>query len=541
MSPITSHIATIAPARWVPWALFLLCLLHRSIQLWVSWPQLSRHLVNVDQLMQLIPAAVWRENFTSGWLFLQQAPPLPNLVYGSLAWLFADKADLTLAILVLQILLAGITIAVFSSLLFRLRLPAWACFLLPLVLFLSSDLIMMEYHSNGHFYYEQATMLLCLLATHSALTYLNSRQLRTLLLLGLWIALLVLTRSTFSYFPLVAAIWVLWVSVSQRPRRLAVFFLPILLLQGAWALKNYIVYDYFTIASSSWGGANARTGDIRRGGGEDVHRWMDSQEPFCEETWWQMARQYKLPIFFFPNKQLMLEYPQPEAVLEANQRAARERGELVFYDTATLRMYSQCLQRVYVRYWLAHPRQTLDNVWGSYQLFWLPIREFAARHPNNLLQPSIQEGNWPDLSAWARFALSEFSGGGYQLGYLDMTNLPKFFSYEDATVLALPAFPLLMQALNLLLVHGLLVFAAAYFVVRRGLPVGEVWCQLSFPLLCIFYVAVMTSLVEYGENMRFRMEVEPLIWAVAAVVLREFYLWLCRVVEGRHRPPGASS
>lgn len=520
----------------IPLLLFGVCLVHRLLQLTLLWPGLIEHPLRADHVMQLLPAAIWREHFAAAALYLQQAPPLPNFIFGAFAWLFAQDWQLTLALLCLQILLACCSIALFSSLLLRFGLPNWVCLLAPVILFFGGDIVVMEYNVMGQFFYEQGTMLLCLLACHSALSYQRSGSLRALLLLGLWVALLALNRSTFSYFALPVLLWVIAFTRQNRLAAIIVFLVPVLLLHGGWSLKNKLVYGYSSIATSSWGGANARTGDVRRSGGEQVVQWMQQQPPLCEPQWWHMVSQYRRPIFFFPDKAAINAFAQPRSVLESNQRMATARGQQVFFDTETIRLYSACWQRIYMRYWLQHPLVTLEGAWRSYQIFWLPIREFVARNPIPIAPQEIQDSNVPAPDLWLRQALRELYDNHYYAVHMDLELLPKPFAYKKTRLWVLPFAPLVLESAFFLVIHvaGLyFLFALVYPPLRRRWPE---WMSLVFPLLCIAYVAGLTSLVEFGENMRFRLEVVPLIWAVCLVALRGIGLWLGQRVApmGKH-------
>lgn len=524
-------------AYTIPAVLFVSCLVHRSIQLYLLWPELVKHLLRADNVMQLLPAEIWREHFGAALLYLQQAPPIPNLVYGILAWLIADPQTLTLAVLFLQMGLACTSIALFSSLLLRLGLPRWSCLAIPAILFFGGDMVVMEYNAMGHFFYEQSTMLLCLLACHSALTYQRTASMRSVVQIGLWVALLALTRSTFSYFALPVALWIVLVSRPVRAAALVAFLVPVLLLQGGWSLKNLLVYGYWSVATSSWGGANARTGDIRRSGGTDMLRWLAEQEQeqgrFCDMASWEMAKWYKQAIFFFPNKDRVLSFPQPEEVLQANRRMAEARGRMVFFDTETFRLYSQCLQRIYLRYWLHNPGETLKGAWRSYQVFWLPIREFAARNPIPVTPPSVQEHNRPAPLAWLRQAVVELAEGGYRYAHLDLNEKPFPFAYEDGSLLVIPTLPLLLQTVNMFVFHGALLYLLVGAISRPARLRDGILLQFGFPMLCILYVASLTSLVEYGENMRFRIEVEPLIWLISALAISQMFRQVRAARQGR--------
>jgi len=55
----------------------------------------------------------------------------------------------------------------------------------------------------------------------------------------------------------------------------------------------------------------------------------------------------------------------------------------------------------------------------------------------------------------------------------------------------------------------------------------------GFLILIYLYLAGVSSLVEYGENMRFRLEVEPIIWAIALATLRVIWQLLHKIKPRR--------
>ena len=139
--------------------------LHRGVLFYLYFDDL-RHLVRTHRdwlTWQYLSVPALSDHFWSSILYLQQTPPIPNMILGAFMHVFGWPFGVAYACIVLQ---AGISIAS-AMLLFRLlcRLtrpsPAWCA--VALVFLLSSDLLILEYNSLGQTFYENHTMLLLLL------------------------------------------------------------------------------------------------------------------------------------------------------------------------------------------------------------------------------------------------------------------------------------------------------------------------------------------------------------------------------------------
>ena len=181
---------------------------------------------------------------------------------------------------------------------------------------------------------------------------------------------------------------------------------------------------------------------------------------------------------------------------------------------------------------MQHPAQTLEGAWKSYLVFWLPVREFAVRNPIPIAPVDYQQADHPTPLVWLRQAMRELVANEYRSAWLDLDKWPTPYSYEQAWVRVVPALPMVMHAVNLVVAHAALAVFLYLLLFRFGtLRRGTGW-ELSFPVLAIAYVATLTSLVEWGENMRFRLEVEPLIWTFSVVSLYTLWRYLRRRAAG---------
>jgi hypothetical protein len=163
-------------------------------------------------------------------------------------------------------------------------------------------------------------------------------------------------------------------------------------------------------------------------------------------------------------------------------------------------------------------------------MFWFPIRQFQVARPFPL---RIEMDTYPEGIHWFRALHDSWRewGENYSIRQTTMFLVePKPSDYAPAKVITLPFFTSFISAFNCVLLHSMPLLLLFAWLVRRQLtwPKG-----FSFLLLIYCYLAGLSSAVEFGENMRFRVDVEPIIWVICAVVVGQ---WL-RCILGAARWP----
>jgi hypothetical protein len=500
-------------------ALLFIGIIHRVLQLWLLWPQLAISIMQTtnNQMMQLLPQAMMQEHPWWGVWFLQQAPPIPNVMWAGALALFSAPFNLAIALILLNALFSSLTAVLMALLFYRVGANWWLGLLLSMLFLLGGDLLLLEYHTMGQFFYETLTMLLCVLSCHCALSLVRSGDRRFALYLGLCVAALALSRASFSLFWPVVLLWLCAVGFWRRPLVLAAFLLPVLLLHGGWSVKNYWVHGYWSWSTSSWGGANIQRGERTRNG-LMFNEWMALQPPICPSPWHELTVK---PPFYFGLIPESWGNDLPAQVAERDRYIAEKRGHSADLDSVAAREWSKCLVKEFLYYWQDHPELLIGGTWRSYQVFWLPIRQFSVTQPFPL---------WPRMDAYAegihwsrslRDAWSEW-GGDYSIRQVPIAfELPNVSDYAPVTIIALPFFFSAISALNFALLHSLPLLIAClwYWKVEARWPRG-----CSFFLLIYCYLAGFTSVVEYGENMRFRIEVEPIIWVMSILIASRWWV-----------------
>jgi hypothetical protein len=510
-----------AAARgWIlPITIVLAGVLHRATVLAMHADAL-RDLVaqNADSLTwQYLPVSALTEQLASALLYLQQTPPLPHVVLGLAAKSFGWPYGTAYTLIVVQVgVSTASAVLLFALLNDALARPilSWA---IALVFLLSSDLLVMEYNYFGQTLYENLAMLLLL-----ANVWFYGRLVRrpgagNALGLALTASGLALTRASFSYYFIVPAAFlaarVIRQGFGKPARRLLVAFLCGLSLQLAWIGKQCVVYGTCSVATSSWAGINFAIGLARVGQHRAFLRSiLDAREAYPE--WFvRMIAAHGLVHWHPPT---FAEYvpPSVRAQDDAIQLALHQRNRSE--NSIGQRLVADLYLRAYVRFAVRHPRIIADKFLHSYELFWQPIRDYSALYlaPLNVVPETRHAFH---VRPALRTAIRELRGGNQYV----MTGPWRQKAGRPTRFLTIPGLPALVRVVNVLVLHTVAPFLLAWSLLafarapRLVLPAGYL-----YPLAAYAYGALVMNLGEHGENMRFRLSVEPVIWLVSAYSLR---------------------
>jgi len=331
-------------------------------------------------------------------------------------------------------------------------------------------------------------------------------------LLGLAVAMLALTRASYSYFALIPLGMLLLIKPRPRLTHVLAFAAPVLLLHGGWALKNFIVYDYVAASTSTWKGCNFAAGLERLGMIDELRRSIGDHLDEHPAWYGRMVRQQGVAIW---NPPFYREYVPPEV----RQRDVAIAATIMDKPKNSVGQRLVCQQNM-VAYWrfvLSHPGRA-SRVWSrAYAAFWLPPGYFLGRagDPFRLDRVII---NSLDLLGTVKMLL----GGGLPEQAHVITVKGAKTQFQPTRLPALQTLPHLARLLNLLCVHllapGLLLLSAVGRW-RRWPGVGP--HPLLLVLVAVYvYAAVVHNLPEYEENMRFRLNVGPVVWLISAYCLK---------------------
>lgn len=496
--------------------LALLVLVHRLVLFATLQPHFDALIALRPELLtwQFLPVPLLRDHLATALLYLQQNPPLPQLMLGVALKVAAFPQQSAYLLVALQALIATATALLLYGLLLRVpigRVPAW---LLAATFALSADLILLEYNSFGQTFYENLCMPLLLGVIWWFRRAAANRQRRDFVVLGLFVATLALSRASFGYFFLPLAAALLLTGAGMRATLL--FLVPVLVLQGGWTLKNLALYDYVSLPATSWTGTNLAIGVARRDAAQaDALRRSILAHPHDHPAWYErMTAEQGLLFWHGPYARYV-----PASIAERDRAiAAALPGNPATNSLAAAAVAAEN-GRAVRRYALENPVQFARGVWQSYRLFWHPIREYARMFVALVLPVQSIESVWREGGAGAvlrRYERENYRVLHYRpLGPLDTTDPCTVGGCVPGGPLALPYAPLLVYLFAIVAVHAL---GPPLLVLSRRRDSGIDRRLLIFLYLVFAYVACVASVGEHGENHRFRLAVEPAIWTLAAAI-----------------------
>ncbi len=479
-------------------------LLHRAILFWRYRPALLALVAQVPwfQAMQLLPMPIYREHFWSGLWLLQQTPPMAHVVFRLVllagGWPFRTAELLC----VLQGVVSALSAGLLCALIVKLTQNRPAGLLLSLWFLFSTDLVVTEYAFYGQVFYEVLGMSGVLACCWQACRVREgeARQAagRAAGLGGL-AGLTALTRSSLSFFPIALGVAGL---LSWRRRTLAAFVVPVLLLQGGWAVKNWVALGRLSPETSSWSGMNLAKGvfwahqgallcrDIVQSPDGSYPDWFRESGRHCRFAF-QVATQETLP---------------PALRAEDDAMTARLGGIRPTWNLPSVAAESDAWRQAVARFTWAHPGLFMARFGLGYRLLWQRIADHAIQFPWNLFTVQPVDRPWPglftrgfaesDQVAIKALGLTAQPGRKAWLGTVSLAPL------DSLSILALHVFLPLLLLLDLWRRwHGTTTF----------LPRGTLVL-----LAAVGYGLLLFSVAEGGENMRFRTAIEPEIIALTA-------------------------
>ncbi len=476
-------------------------------------------------VFQYLPREMLRDHLFPAMLLLQQTPPVMNLVMGLVLKGLAWPAGVATALIALQSLVSILTAGVLVhllSVLYPRRVVLWTA--LGLVFVLSTDLVVLEYNNMGQLFYEPLSMLGTLVLLDALVCLRRSGRLRCAAAAGMATALLVVTRETWYLFPVACLVLVAVLAPAGRMRAVLACLIPILVLQGGWAIKNYAIYGVLSPATSAWGGLHALTGLRNAGMGqefEDARREWQATEPA----------------------------PAPDSAQQVSDRDAWVERTLglknPILNTLGIRLILTRDQRDFVRFVRTHPGTMLRKWWKAYNIFWQPIANYGQQFvglfavSNRITDPFDFPGIVRQLLAGSLPDEQYVASGSHPLVSLDPKDKPLPYRFAPTSLYTARWIEPVALMLQLVAVHLLLPLVAIVWAasrLRRGRS-APVFDPLRMTALLVGatlygYLAATVNLIETSENMRYRLEVEPVIWVITLICVTE----LAGLLRGRWRP-----
>lgn len=479
---------------------------------------------------QNLPREMLRDHLAQSLLMLQHFPPVSNVLLAVALKTFTWPDGVAEAMIWLQtlfsILTAGVLIHLLSMLYPR-RPVLWT--LIGLAFVINTDLVVLEYYSLGQTIYEPVTMFLALLLLDLLVGLRRTGRLRCAAIAGVVMGLLTLTRQTWSFFPPVYLVLAALLAPARRGSAVLACLFPILLLQGGWAVKNRLVWGYLSPVTSSWGGLSAINGLRNAGLANDFDTFrrthVTAERGFPP---WRVAAAQESILGVSNGAALRA---LPSEILARDEAVQRVTGLAnPMPNTLAFRYLCAATQGDFLAFMLAHPTKMLGKMLFSYRIFWQPIancgRMFIALfavdgHLTNAFDfpetmRKLVAGILPDRA----YVMSGSSP------YTDRL-VPR--KLTPTRLFTLRGLELVVLMLNVVGIHLLLPLVGLLWLahrVRYGATASPLFGQLRMSALfaaavCYAYFATLVSLVETSETMRYRLEVEPIIWVMTVICLGE--------------------
>ncbi len=190
-------------------------------------------------------------------------------------------------------------------------------------------------------------------------------------------------------------------------------------------------------------------------------------------------------------------------------------------NTVGQRILSDIYSKAYTRFLIKHPEIILDKCLKSYSMFWEPIRNYSNLFMGLLfVDPKIRKP-FNIVSS-----LKEISREGIFDNQYVMKGNVLSKTGKNTCFFTLPYIPMYVYIANILIIHILTPLTAIYEIVlcfhnylKKKHRISDIperdRILFFFLIVCYIYVAATMNLPEYGENMRFRLSMEPMIWLLS--------------------------
>jgi len=422
--------------------------------------------------MWYLPPDFIKNNFIESLVYLRGEPPLPQIILGCLikifGWPFVIPVDsilLSIATITTAFLMRNIMIRYgFRNIIATFMAMMWCIY--PACLGVEISAFPVAFYEALPGFIFTLSLWLCLKCFSEEPALRKNRQ--WIWLFGLAGAMLSMSRSTLSWIfilPIVTSFFLPGDKKKIIAGCLAVF------MQLLWALKNYGVYGQFNFETASDVGQNIFSTVINTGNFNEFYSYSLNKNPdnlFVSEG---------LPCLIVYDRPC-LEKLLPEAK-NNDVVLARTMGihDDLYGESYFLHDLSKELKPLYADFLIHNPAIALDMFAKSYEFFCGDI----------YAQVSYIKGLDAD---WLILQVNSWMG--------------KY------------------KAINIFAIHSICIFAACIIplvgIKRKSLTDLQVAFFYAFLGFC--YVAVISSLGDHGENARYRVDVEPLVWLLPFMAYR---------------------
>jgi hypothetical protein len=433
----------------------------------ITGPESYWQVLDLHQLQHNLVQSIW---------YLQSQPPLFNTFTGMILHLPAGMRG---PVLVISSLALGLALALSCYYLcLELRLPHWLSLLLTVLVVLDPATVLYE---NWYFYSFPTAVVITFCALCVARYVRTKSSMWGLRFFGSLMTI-VLLNSTFQWIWLVVATAVVFVVFTHRWKSVLIVASVPIALVSVWYVKNAVIFQTYT--TSSWIGMNlanvtlvhANPGQFAKLLSEKKLSPLAVEGPFAELSAYGHA----------------LTAHGATGVVVLDQRTKSD-GSVNFNNINYINISNLYLHDdlVYIK---AYPASYVHEVVSATELFFQPQEQYVYLGPNaNRISGYLVPYNlFVDLQAHT----SNFAPPAGKVRHL---------SWEQ-------------MSMSAVLIYALATLVAPFAIwrQRRDLPFA---ITLAFIWMSTVYVFVITSLGEFGENMRFRYDLGPLPMVAAAAVV----------------------
>jgi hypothetical protein len=453
---------------------------------------------------QFLDLDLLRHHLLRGLLHLHGQPPLFNALVG-----LSEKiggSHYGQLILGLQLLLGLAAVISVYLLLTQLQVASAFSFVISCVLLFNPAEIAFEFDP---LYTEIVSALNCFIAL-AIVCYLRGRSSRALYwLIGIAVCL-TLVRSSYQWIWLGAMLAVLWWQLPESRRQIRNAGVAGVLLTLVWPAKNYVLFRHFT--SSTWAPFSI------------AKHWQAERLGPPIDTW---LHEGLLPTFALPSAAseeqfqawLQTRWLMPPNGAPELDDIAKATGRATNWNSlAMLRMHDAQAEDVW--FLLRHdPKAYSVNVARGLKLYFEPATVWLTLFPDELMQYQ----HMARADRIVRHICCNIFGipPGIAIG-----------ANHDTAATGHSSIKVLIQSICMgaVLMNGfVLLFVLS--LGRRSLWGGNRDRKVAAMVMTItiMYGFLVTTLLEIGENMRFRFETQALVLVVAAILLQQ--LWDRRTRE----------
>lgn len=432
--------------------------------------------------MWYLPPEIIQHHFAESILYLRGEPPLPQLFLGMLmkiaGWPFAwplDSILLSIATLITAFLIRSIVLRFsFHWMLATAIAAAWCIY--PANLGVEVAAFPTAFYEALPEFFFTLALWLCLHCFDAEKTN------RWLWLFGFTGVLLSMSRSTLSWIFLLPIFIVIFIPTSNK-KKIIIGCLA-LSIQLLWSVKNYAVYGQFNFETASDVGQNILSTVMNTGHFQEFHTFSIHQNPNDSFVLYGLPCLAKADIAcaekFMPHTE------ERDNLLKQQLSTS----SVLWGESYFMHEMSKRIKPLFSDFLLHNPLIAVDMVFRSYQLFWGNIYWQVSYIP------------------------------GLDTDALLLNTNAVFEKYKWLNITAIH-----------LLAPVVLFIICITLIQQRSLSHLQV--GFLYALLAFCYVALVSSLGDHGENARYRVDVEPLVWLLPFLSFRCIADWLSQAKAKR--------